>query len=162
MINLALSIIPQIEVSLGCIIAVDAAVIGEAGARAGITIRQISVDQPNEIKQAGHYAFWIRKLKPLKIIDLVELKETIVELGKLSSVKGSIEQTQSIQCPPSDAAMFINELFAILVAIAICKTGGYRVTMEKHAMHDLATTLRYSSFSPAAISAVLQAYASKQ
>jgi hypothetical protein len=161
MINLASSIIPQIEVSLGCIIAVDAAVVEEADARSVITIRQIAIDQPNEIKQAGHYAFWIRKLKPLKIIDLVELKETIVELQKLSLVKGSIEQTQSIQCPPSDASMFINELFAILVAIAICRTGGYRVTIEKQAMHDLATTLRYSSFSPAAISAILQAYASK-
>ncbi len=161
MIDLALAIVPQIEISLGCIIAVDAAILEEAAIRAEITIRQIAIHQPNELKQAGHYAFWIRKLKPLKIVDLVELRETIVELEKLSLIKGSIDQVQSIQCPSPDASMFINELFAIVAAIAICRTGKFMVNMETQAMHDLATTLRYSSFSPTALSAILQAYASK-
>jgi hypothetical protein len=161
MIDLALAIVPQIETSLGCIIAVDAAILEEAAIRAEITIRQIAIHQPNELKQAGHYAFWIRKLKPLKIVDLVELRETIVELEKLSLIKGSIDQVQSIQCPSPDASMFINELFAIVAAIAICRTGKFTVNMETQAMHDLATTLRYSSFSPTALSAILQAYASK-
>lgn len=161
MIDLALAIVPKIEASLGCIIAVDAAILEEAGLRAGITISQIAITQPNELKQAGHYAFWIRKLKPLKIVDLVELRETIFELEKLSLVKGSIEQVQSIQIPSPDSSIFINEMFAIVVAIAISRTGGFSINIETQPMHDLATTLRYSSFSPAAVSAILQAYATK-
>ena len=162
MIDLALAIVPQIETSLGCIIAVDAQYfLEEAGIKAEITIRQIAIHQPNELKQAGHYAFWIRKLKPLKFIDLVELRETIAELQRLSLIKGSIDQVQLIQCPSPDASLFINELFAIVAAIAICRTGKFTVHIEKQAMHDLATTLRYSSFSPTAVGAILQAYASK-
>ena len=82
MIDLALAVVPQMESSLGCIIAVDNAILEEASLRAGVTIGQITINQPNELKQAGHYAFWLRKLKPLKIVDLSELKETIIELKR--------------------------------------------------------------------------------
>jgi hypothetical protein len=161
MIGLAHNIVPHIESSLGCIIAVDAAILQEARMRAEITIKQIAIKQPSELKQAGHYAFWIRKLKPLKIVDLVELKEMIVELEKTGLIKGSIEQVQSIALPSPDSSIFINELFAVVAAIAIAKTGNFAVKMEKAPMHDLTTTLRYNSFSPAAVSAIIQAHATK-
>jgi hypothetical protein len=161
MIDLALAIAPQIEAALGCVIAVDAAILEEAAIRAEITIKQISIVQPNELKQAGHYAFWIRKLKPLKIVDLAVLKETIDQLEELALIRGSITEIQSIPNPPPNSSIFINELFATLAAFAIARTGKFMVSIEAASMHDLATTLRYNSFSPAALSAIIQAHASK-
>jgi hypothetical protein len=160
MIRLAHKIVPEIESSLGCIIAVDAAILEEAFMRAQITINQIAIKQPSELKQAGHYAFWIRKLKPLKIVDLVELKEMIIGLEKLDLIKGSIEQIKS-PLPRPKSSVFINELFAIMAAISIARTGKFLVNIQEISLHDLTTTLRYNSFSPAAVSAIIQAHALK-
>lgn len=159
MIELAQAIVPQMETSLGCIIAVDAAILEEAVMRARITINQIAINQPNELKQAGHYAFWIRKLKPLKIVDLAELKEMVNGLRELALIRGSLDQVQSITQPSPSSSMFINELFSIAVAIGISRTGGFMANIPSQPMHDLATTLRYNSFSPAAVSAIIQAHA---
>lgn len=159
MLKIATSTVPMMESSIGCIIAIDAGILEEATKRAEITIGQIAIDQPSELKQAGHYAFWARKLKPLRIIDLAELKDTVEQLKGLTLLKGSITEIQDIPTPPPDSSLFINELFAILVAVSVARTGGFNVKIEAQPMHDLATTLRYNSFSPAAVSAILQPHA---
>ncbi|GAA4253270.1 hypothetical protein GBZ26_14325 [Azospirillum formosense] len=156
MIELIKSIVPKIETSFGCVIEVDAQVLEEAKIRAAETLIHINMDSPNEIKQAGHYAFWIRKLKPIRIINLAELRSAVDHLSQQGLIRGKIEE---IQCSakPQQAWMFVNELFAVLAALAIAKTGGYDVQIDKRSLHDLATTMRYHSFSPGALVAVLWA-----
>jgi hypothetical protein len=136
---LAVNIIPQIEAKWGCIIEVDDAILQEAAGRALLTIEHVRLKEPNAIKQAGHYAFWIRKLKPLRVVNLEQ------HVAPQSIV------------PPA-RRLYVNEVFAIVAAIGIARAGGYSIAMDPAVLNDLAVSLRYHSFSPNALSAILNAY----
>jgi len=155
-VGLAMELVPRLEVSWGCIINVDLEVLQEAAGRAMLTIEHVGMEQPNEIKQAGHYAFWIRKLKPLTVVDLNQLKEAVDELAEQALLKGKIEAVQGT-VPPS-RRRFVNEMFALLSAIGIAKAGNYNIEMTSTKLHDLAVNLRYHSFSPSALSSMLMAF----
>lgn len=155
---LAEKIIPEIETNWGCIIALDSELLCEAEWRARITLEHVGMVEPNEVKQAGHYAFWIRKLKPLRIVNLESLADEVRQLSKIKMVDGDINRVQDIVTPILARRLFINETFALLAAIGIAGEGGHYVEMSAKPFHDLVVSLRYHSFSPSAISALLMAY----
>lgn len=155
-LDLAEVVVPAIENAWGCIIELDNEVLHEAAGRALLTIDHVGLSQPNEIKQAGHYAFWIRKLKPLRVLHLDELAEVVRQLTQCGLVTGGISAVQSVL--PPVRRLYVNEAFALLAAIGIARRGGYRVNLTSAIFNDLAVSLRYHSFSPSALSAMLMAY----
>ncbi|MGE5503266.1 MAG: hypothetical protein ACM31L_02475 [Actinomycetota bacterium] len=155
-LDLAEAIIPMIERTWGCIIALDNEVLQEAAGRALLTIGHVGMEDPNEIKQAGHYAFWIRKLKPLSVVNLDELVSASAQLAEKGLLRGSITAPQSII--PHARRLYLNEAFALIAAIGIAKNGGYDIELNAKQFNDLTVSLRYHSFSPSALSALLMAY----
>lgn len=136
-------------------IQLDASVLEEAAIRSLLTLDQVSLDKPSEVKQAGHLAFWLKKLKPLQIIDLKELKAAVDALAGRGLVSGRIDKAQDI---PPPRTRFVNETFAILAAVGIARSCGYRICLSAPDFHDLSTSLRYHSFSPSALIAILAAH----
>jgi hypothetical protein len=154
---LAGDIVPQIEASWACIIEVDTEIMQEAWARANLTLGHVELDQPNEIKQAAHYAFWIRKLKPLRVLNLSELAATTNELAALGMIRGHVDGMQETM--PQGRRLYVNETFALLAAIGIVRHSGYGIGLShEKKFNDLAISLRYHSFSPSALTGMLMAY----
>jgi hypothetical protein len=155
-LELAEALVPQIETSWGCIIELDIEVLQEAAGRAQLTIEHVGMDNPNEIKQAGHYAFWIRKLKPLRVVNIEELAGACDQLVAKGLLKGQLTAIQAIV--PPGRRLYVNEAFALLAAVGFAYEGGYRIDFTAKEFNDLAVSLRYHSFSPSALSAILMAY----
>jgi hypothetical protein len=155
-LDLVTEIVPKLEANWGCIIEADKEILQEAAGRARLTIDHVGMRQPNEIKQAGHYAFWLRKLKPLRVLVLDELAQTVAELERMTYLQGGVTTVQSVV--PPGRRLYVNEAFALLAAIGIAKAGGYRMEITPEIFNDLTTSLRYHSFSPSAFSAILMAY----
>lgn len=156
-IDLAEELVPGIEAAWGCLIMADRKILDEVGARAALTIGQVNMKEPNELKQAGHIAFWIRKLKPLSIIDPADMAAIIEEMALKGLVRGAVQSAQSVAKKPM-RFLYVNEFFALLAAIGICRDARKEVTMPANVIHDIAVSLRYHSFSPSAITAMLSAY----
>ena len=155
-LDLAEAIVPMIETKWGCIIEVDNEILQEAAGRALLTIEHVGLDDPNEIKQAGHYAFWVRKLKPLRVVNLDEMVLACNQLEATGLLKGAPTVSQAIV--PPGRRLYVNETFALLAAIGIAREGNYRIELTAKEFNDLAVSLRYHSFSPSALSAILMAY----
>ncbi|WP_420905043.1 hypothetical protein [Candidatus Magnetaquiglobus chichijimensis] len=106
----------------------------EAFEQADITLSQVPQrDGPAPIKKAGHYTFWIRKLKPFMVMDDPQ------ETGRIGY-------------------MFFNETASILFGIQHMELAGYQVhlSMNLDMINDLYVGLRYSAFSPTSIAAIFQ------
>lgn len=155
-LELAEHIVPQIEATWGCLLELDTEVLQEAAGRALLTIEHVGLAQPNAIKQAGHYAFWIRKLKPLRVVNLDEHVEATRQLIAQALLRGEISAVQSIV--PPGRRLYVNEAFALIAAVGIARDGGYNIEITAPVFNDLAVSLRYHSFSPSALSSMLNAY----
>lgn len=151
-------IIPEIEREWGCVIEIDHAILDESAIKACETIDHVPKASPNELKQASHFAFWLRKLKPLRVINLNSLQRSIDQLNTDGLIVGKISSVQSIYVPDASRYLFVNELFAIYVASGICRQADHEISLTAATINDLAVSLRYNSFSPSAISAILTAH----
>lgn len=156
-IDLAEQVVPLIESAWGCLIEADQEILEEAAGRADLTLEHVGMEQPNEIKQAGHYAFWLRKLKPLRILDPVEHAEVTEQLVAQNFLKGGVHSAQSM--PRHARRLYVNEAFSLVAAIGIARTGGIDIAISPSVFNDLTVNLRYHSFSPSALSSMLNAYA---
>jgi len=113
----------------------DVVVIREAFEKAAISLGHAYTGSPNEIKKIGHKIFWIRKLKPIQI-----------QRKEISDVPDVNKAGQ----------LFINEYTAILFGFVSLELCGHKPTPSVRLVHDLAANLRYSSFSPGSISAIIE------
>jgi len=104
----------------GSIIIQDNAIIEECAARASRTLAGYNMSGevsglhkklPNHFKEAGHYVYWIRKLKPLRVVDF----STIGEILKRRQVNYNEKRLESIAVK-STPMTSINECIAIYVA----------------------------------------------
>lgn len=84
------AIVPKLERAWGCLVEADFAILQEAAERAKLSIKGSDHTDPNSLKRAGHYAFWIRKLKPLRIVYLDVMADQVKELAKLGFIQGEI------------------------------------------------------------------------
>lgn len=155
--DLADRIIPLIEESWGCLVLLDGLVFGEAITRAESTISSIDHEEPNHFKQAGHYAFWIRKLKPLSVADTDAYQNAFDYFREKGLIQG--EMAVIMRHVPKVRGSYISEIFAIIVAIGMVRRYGVELDLNKDRINDLAVNLRYHSFSPSSFSAILEALA---
>ena len=154
--DLAKDIVPKIEKKWNCLIDLDQKILGEAAAQASATLGHIGVEQPNHFKQAGHFGFWIRKLKPLRVIDLKNFQDLFCQLRDEDIITGRLNHIKYE--PPASRCRFVNEVFGVLVAIGIIKSSeGTAPELTENDLHDLVANLRYHSFSPSAFAAILEA-----
>lgn len=151
---LAQGIIPKIEKKWDCLIEVDNKILGEAAARAFITLDHLEIENPNPYKQAGHFGFWIRKLKPARVVNLKNFQNLFCQLRDEDLIKGNMEDIETEE--PKPRFKFVNETFGILAAIGIIKNiEGTGPKLGADEFQDLVTNLRYHSFSPSALAAIL-------
>lgn len=155
-VDLARIIVPKIEKKWDCIIDVDRKVLQEAAMRALITLDHLGIEQPNNFKQAGHIGFWIRKLKPLRFVNLKSFQEMFCSLRDSDLIKGHMEDVPVKE--PGYRTNYVNETFAVLAAIGHVSAAAQGTPhMPKHVFNDLVTNLRYHSFSPSAFATILEA-----
>ncbi|MBF0425593.1 MAG: hypothetical protein HQL66_07215 [Magnetococcales bacterium] len=122
----------EAEEYFGCEANMDLRVVRESFERAGVTLGQVKMD-PNPIKQAGHRAFWVRKLKPFTVNwDSIKDRQTAV------------------------SPLFFNEYVSVMYGFQLLHLSGYKFHVNLDLVHDLITGLRYDAFSPASITAVYQ------
>jgi len=150
-------IVPRLEKSWSLILEVDMKTLQEAYLRADHTLSGVELDAPNHLKQAAHICFWIRKLKPLKVFRFQSFQDAFVELQEKNLIRGELHHIDT-QDPPPPRAIYVNEIFAILVAIGVIADGGDVVDLNKWQVNDLAVSLRYHSYSPSALGAIIGAH----
>jgi hypothetical protein len=109
--------------------------------------------QPNACKQAGYFAFWIRKLKPLFEVTKDEKADTVISDDKLRILQN-----------------FLNEVFAIYIAYAIILGSLendvygdseellHEQILSNHQLSQFRYDLRYRSISPYMLSAYLEMF----
>ncbi|MBF0166716.1 MAG: hypothetical protein HQL45_03720 [Alphaproteobacteria bacterium] len=115
-----------------------------------------NVPAPNQFKKAGHYAYWIRKLKPLQVITETKLREILIKAGKVKE----IELTGMSSCKPRPGDRYVNEIFAFCVGAGIIKAyplGGKVVRIKENMFNDLIVTCRYETYSPSSLSLLFEA-----
>ena len=111
------------------------------------------IDEPNTLKVAGHYAFWIRKLKPFRVFKIGVLVEML-------NARGIAHNIDSAACEQTSAGvalhLYLNEMIAVRYATALIKQRGIRLSLRPELLHDLVTSLRYNSYSPSALRIVFE------
>ena len=150
-------IVPRLEKSWSLILEADSKILQEAYLRADHTLLGVELDAPNHLKQAAHVCFWIRKLKPLKVFRTQSFQDAFVEMQERGLIRGELYNIDH-PSPPPRRSIYINEIFALLVAIGIIADGGDVVDLNKWQVNDLAVSLRYHSFSPNALAAIIGAH----
>lgn len=108
--DLAKSIVPKIEERWGCIISLDLEILQEAAGRGLLTLDHVGLEKPNRLKQAGHFAFWIRKLKPLAVVNLSEFPDLIDELKGRELLGGDGRVTAGQDIVPPPRKRFVSEM----------------------------------------------------
>ena len=159
LVLLAKKVVPEIEALLGFHTELNHKVAIESALKAFQTLHHTGIDKPNEFKQAGHFAFWIRKLKPLRVVDLRSFQNMYALLREKNLLKGTTSM-EFISAPPEPPpeARFINEIFAIFSAIGIIRNGrpGCPSRLDPPTLNDLIVNLRYHSYSPSAVGAIIE------
>lgn len=117
---------------------VDVHTLREALSKARDTIKhEPQVKGPDEIKQAAHKAFWVRKLKPFSA-EFVENKPPADGKGEMIGY------------------MYLNELAALLFGMSILEMYGHKPIIHLELCHDFVTSMRYSSYSPSSMRTIFQ------
>lgn len=116
------------------------------------------IDSPDEFKMAGHYAFWIRKLKPFSLYNSDDLTQLFTSLGK-SETDTRAFLPMHVAPPTGLKAQFVNELISVAVAGGILEYFGHRLKVGElptKFLHDWVVGLRYHSYSPSALSILVE------
>lgn len=109
----------------------DNKIIHECAARASVTLREYNmsgegeeqddparpVALPNFFKEAGHYAYWIARLKPLRLVNFTMISETLNRLN-IEHDRDALQQ-QMQKTRRRDLLLLLNEYAAYYVAKAI-------------------------------------------
>lgn len=125
------------EELLKCSGALDPDIAEEVFEKAGNTLGSIS-DGPNEFKKVGHYAFWVRKLKPF-------------------TVEVHPKNTDGEKLP---GGFYFNEFVAFIMAADLLGMHGHKIKDDLDFIQDVVATMRYSSCSPSTLTLMFQAMAS--
>lgn len=153
--------IEEIESTYNWQILVDAKSLEECAIKAEETLGNIrGIPNPNIFKIAGHYAFWIRKLKPFSLFNKDELIDLMGALG--IEKPETILPNQSTSIPSGSKTLFVNEVVAIGVAcglVAKYSRQGSKIRLSAPLMNDWIIGLRYHSYSPSSLAILLEGLA---
>ncbi|KAA0680368.1 hypothetical protein DS843_13745 [Roseomonas genomospecies 6] len=109
----------------------DAKIIHECAARASVTLREYNmsgegagsddptqpVALPNFYKEAGHFAYWITRLKPLRLVNFTMISETLNRLG-ITHDAAALDAVKK-RAQRRDLVLLLNEYAAYHVAKSI-------------------------------------------
>ena len=141
----------RVERDWKCLVLKDSIVADEVVKVAEDDLNRIKgVPSPNAFKIAGHYTFWIRKLKPFRIFDLDDMQAMLMAMGysyKLNADK----LNDNILSAADPRRLIVNELIAVKVGIAIIEEDGHVLRWNPELINDLIESLRYHSHSASAI-----------
>lgn len=150
-------LVSRVETSLGCRIVVDAKVFHEALLRAGRSLEKTKLDgipRPHDHKKAGHYAFWLRKLKPFRIFQLKEIDDQLKQVGVTCPVKFQCIDDQiaeeAANFTPRSSHKYVNEIIALWTGIAFIlgPNAAREITMTAPFLRDFLAGLRYDAYTP--------------
>lgn len=120
------------EKYLECDSEIDFRIARECFMYAGHSLRGLrETKAPNEYKQAGHYTFWARKLKPF--YNITSMAETDEANGE------------------RPGPLYFNEFTALLLGISVLGAHKHSVPTPYSILHEMTVSLRYRSFSPGAL-----------
>lgn len=150
-------LVTRIERALGCKIVVDTKVFHEVLLRAGRSLEKTKLDgipRPHDHKKAGHYAFWLRKLKPFRVFMLSELEDQLRQVGVtcpvlFQCVNASVaKDTGTVH--PQNSHKYVNEWIALWTGIAfVLGTHAAReIIMTQPFLRDFLAGLRYDAYTP--------------
>lgn len=113
------------------------------------------VNDPNCLKVAGAFAFWIRKLKPFRFIGARELADyAAIGIQCVLNVEILGEKGDD-----HGAHLFVNEILAVAIGCSIASNDQQQVIdlFSDRLYHDLIVGLRYRAYSENAVAMVLEA-----
>lgn len=120
----------------------DNKIVHECAARTSVTLREYNmngeklegkagdqghVSAPNHLKEAGHYAYWITKLKPLRLVNfgmigsVLESRNIPYDKERLSKFNGAREHV----------AVLLNEYAAFFIAAKIIRSSEKQILARK-------------------------------
>lgn len=148
--------VEQVEHIFGWKILVDDKALEECGKKAEETLGHLQgIPAPNTIKIAGHYAFWIRKLKPFSLYRRSEAVALLAGLG-VRDAEGIVPPEDE---PHGAKTLFVNEIIAIFAACGLVnryRPAGMRIHPSAGMMNDWIVGLRYHSYSPSSLAILLE------
>jgi len=154
-------VVDEFEKTFGWRILADGKALEECVIRAEETLGQINgVDDPNRYKIAGHYAFWIRKLKPFQLYNEEEMTAMFNGLGK--SGKDIAAFLPKFPIPKGARTRFVNELIAVFFACGLVRNYslvGTQLKLSAPLLNDWVVGLRYHSYSPSSLAILLEGLA---
>ena len=117
------------------------------------------IPNPNEFKVAGYLMYWVRKLKPFRVFNLGTVVDILDKEGVRHPFQVSKAPNESVPESIERLRMFVNEMAAFYIAIGIIKKEGVPIKPRDVVVHDLIVALRYHTFSPEAVRAILEVMA---
>lgn len=160
-------VVRRVENHLGLIILVDLKALGECVIKANETLGQLKtagVSDPNIFKRAGHFAYWIRKLKPFSLYKPDEMHRLFSDLGKGDEeIKAFLPKANFGSFASSSASwLFINELIAVFLACGMVEkllTPPIKLQLSPSLICDWVVGLRYDAYSPNSLAILCESLA---
>lgn len=148
----------QLEQQFGWRVIANPAVLEECAVKAAETLGQVQgVAHPNTLKIAGHYAFWLRKLKPFSLYVRDEVRRLLDALGCRGA---ALDLPPSHQAAGGQKDLLVNELIAVFVALSVVRayrTDGAAMRINQAMINDWLMSLRHHSHSPSSLALLLEA-----
>lgn len=142
---------------MGWQVIVDAKALDECAMKAEETLQGTGIPHPNMFKIAGHYAFWIRKLKPFSLYKRDELVRLLDAIGVGSDLCQLLPAQNRVD---RHSDLFVNEIIAVFVAIGLLRYGLPAMTpsgLSSKMLNDLIVGLRHHSYSPSSLAILMEA-----
>jgi hypothetical protein len=121
---------------------------------------------PSCFKRAGHYAFWLRKLKPFRVLDVSALKNDLEAFGIKNCDFTSIAEAEPEPPIEENAALFVNEMIAAWTGFGLVNhllheemDGKVKTVLSSKTFVDFYMGFRYRVYSPDAMVMILEAAA---
>jgi hypothetical protein len=108
---------------------------------------------PNPFTIAAHLAFWIRKLKPFRILRLSAFVAYLDERRVPNPFTAAMLERENQEDPKT---IFVNEMIAVNIAFGIIRSAGIPLKPKPDLVQDFIVSLRYHSFSPNAMLIILE------
>jgi hypothetical protein len=109
--------------------------------------------RPSPFVIAAHLAFWIRKLKPFRILRLSAFVAYLDERHVPNPFTENMLERESLENPKT---IFVNEMIAVNIAFGIIRSAGFSLKPKPDLVQDFIVSLRYHSFSPNSILIILE------
>jgi len=144
----------QVEKQLSCSILHDRQIGEEVILWARKGFRSSSgAPSPSPFVIAAHLAFWIRKLKPFRILRLSAFVAYLDERHVPNPFTAAMLERENLENPKT---IFVNEMIAVNIAFGIIRSAGFSLKPKPDLVQDFVVSLRYHSFSPNALLIILE------